>query len=171
MNDGTTPYNLQVGSFIFAIDDMPESLKIGRKLNNVVIRLSDGSRFLQEFGAESDDISFSGTFMYGDAVSRARSLDTVFLLRKPIQFSCDVYSSQVTITEYTYTIKNTNMVDYTLTMFVNDSIPYYLNDSRLDSLQNNAIAANNAVQGTSNALAMQQAQDLQNIIGTIGPFQ
>lgn len=134
----------QVGTFVFGDDDLPETLTIGRTLKNTVIRLSDGSRFLQEFGAETDDITFQGTFRYGNAVSRAQTLDQIYLARAPIQFACDYYTTTVVITSYKYTIHWQSEVDYNLTLYVADDLPYTLQDTRAANVYSTLGAAQTA---------------------------
>lgn len=133
-----------LGGFTFNQDDLPETLTVGYTLKNTVIRLSDGSRFLQTFGAESDDITFSGKFIYGDAIGRAQQVEQLFLARAPIAFDCDFVHRQVLITKYQYVPHHAGEVDYTFTLYVAQDIPYALQDTRLANVMANAAAAQNA---------------------------
>lgn len=159
----------QIGTLVFGVDDMPETLTIGRTLKNTVIRLSDGSRFLQEFGAETDDITFQGTFMYGDAVSRAQALDQIYLARAPITFACDYYTQQVVITSYKYTIHWQAEVDYNITLYVADDLPYTLQDTRVANVYSTLSAAQTATAPLSSVPGLtSQQQGLQLLIQSVG---
>jgi hypothetical protein len=124
---------------------------VGTDLKNTVISLSGGSRLLQTFGAEIQDIQFSGTFMYDDAVGRAKALNTLAEAGGSLTFICDFYNAPVIIKTYQFKIYNAAKVDYTITLFVDRQVQYLLQDARLQQRQstNNAAAAQIAASGNT----------------------
>jgi LysM repeat protein len=65
---------LQLGSFNFEIDDLPETIPLGGEQMLAVNKFPGGYKDVQSFGSFDDNISFSGLFNYKNALSKAQKL-------------------------------------------------------------------------------------------------
>lgn len=104
---------LQLGDFIFEIDDLPEGMDLGGDQMLAIIRYPGGHKEVQAFGAQDQNPSWSGTFNYYNALDKVRQLDKMYR-------SGDVYTLQIgplsprtgVIKTFKWTYRSAVSIDY-----------------------------------------------------------
>lgn len=69
---------LQLGNFVFDLDDLPEEIPLGGEQMMAVTRYPGGFKEVQVFGAQDRNPSWSGVFNYSNALQKVRAVDAMY---------------------------------------------------------------------------------------------
>jgi nucleoid-associated protein YgaU len=69
---------LQLGSFLFEPDDLPDEITLGGEQMLTVIQYPGGHKEVQSFGAQERNPSWVGVFNYTNAIAKVRVLDAMY---------------------------------------------------------------------------------------------
>lgn len=91
---------LQLGNFIFAHTEIPESIPMPTKQKTVVHRLVGGARVIDTLGVDYDLMSWSGILVGSQAMGRSESIQSMVEAGLPVLLSWSEYQYQVIITSF-----------------------------------------------------------------------
>jgi len=109
---------LTLGGVPFQDMEVPEKISFGGKQRVAVQNLIGGGRVVEALGLDDGEISFSGIFSGGDAVSRAQLLDAARALGATLPLVWDGFFYTVIIEEFTAEYRKTNLIPFTITCVV-----------------------------------------------------
>lgn len=98
--------------------EVPETITFGGRQALAVHRLIGGTRVVDMLGRDDADITFSGTFLGPDASSRARSIDELRVLGKPIELIWDIFFYTVVVQSFDADFRNPWWVPFRLSCTV-----------------------------------------------------
>jgi len=105
---------LSLGGVQFAVIEQPESLPLGGEQATSVIKFPGGNVNVQALGAFEDTITFTGTFWYEGALSRALALDKFRIDGNEVLLKWSSIARYVVITKFTPTIYTPEWVGYSI---------------------------------------------------------
>lgn len=103
---------LQIGSFIFEIDDLPEKIPLGGEQVLAVQRFPGGKKEVQSFGNQDKNPQWSGTFNY-NALDKLRVLYKLYTDGKVVPISVGSLDLRYGIIKvFTFDYANDTKIDY-----------------------------------------------------------
>lgn len=114
----SSSYDLAIGNVTFADLEHPQSLPIPLSQQIAVHQQAGGTRTVQAFGVQPGAISFSGTFYFGNALSRAASLRAMATAGQPVTLQYGAWSWLGIISKCDLDIHHQYEVAYSLTFEV-----------------------------------------------------
>lgn len=69
---------LQLGDFVFELDDLPEEIPLGGEQMMAVTKYPGGFKEVQAFGAQDRNPSWSAVFNYSNALQKVRAVDAMY---------------------------------------------------------------------------------------------
>ena len=106
--------NLQLGSIIFAVDDLPDTINFGGEHVLAVRKFPGGGLDVQPMGAFDDPIQGQGIFMYQGAVDKANALDKMRILGQSVSLILSNFTRLVLIQKFTFDYQNDFYIPYTI---------------------------------------------------------
>lgn len=106
--------NLQLGSVIFADDDLPETINFGGEHVLAIRKFPGGGLDVQPMGAFDDNIQWQGIFMYQGAVDKANAIDNMRILGKPVNLILSNFSRLVLVPKFTFDYQNDFYIPYSI---------------------------------------------------------
>jgi len=115
---------LQLGGFQFSGFSIPDLMPLGGRQNMTIHKLPGGSRVIDTLGPDEHDISWRGQFFQDNAINICVQLDAMRRQGSLIPLIVAGQSTQVVISEFTYSIRRMPMwIEYSITCVVNQKPP------------------------------------------------
>lgn len=110
---------LILGTFIFAIDDLPENIPLGGEQMLAVTKYPGGYKDVQSFGVFDDVITLTGTFNYTNAKTKVNTLDKMWKSGNIYTFKIGSFKTlRVLISKFKYTYQSLSAIGYSLELEV-----------------------------------------------------
>lgn len=107
---------LSIGGIQFQVYEQPDTLPLGGEQATNVIKFPGGNINVQTLGAFEDPITFTGTFWYEGALTRAEQLDKFRIQGNEVLLKWGSVARYVVVTKFTPTIHTAEWVDYSIEM-------------------------------------------------------
>jgi hypothetical protein len=109
---------LTLGGVPFQDMEVPEKISFGGKQRVAVQNLIGGGQVVEALGLDDGEISFSGIFSGGDAVSRAQLLDTARALGASLPLVWDRFFYTVIIEGFKAEYRKSDFIPFSITCIV-----------------------------------------------------
>lgn len=110
--------SVTLGDVTFKGFEVPESIRTGGSQVTKVHKQIGGVRIVDSMGRDDAPLTWSGTFLGEDALTRSQQLDAMRIAGEQITLTFSQYRYLVTLSEYQADVKREYWIPYTLTCVV-----------------------------------------------------
>lgn len=107
---------LVLGNVNFYIDEYPDMTEFGGEQTLAIRKFPGGGKDIQSLGAFDDEITWSGTFWFQDAIQRCNTIDTMRINGDPVTLQVSSFSRTVTISKFKFKYYNDFYIEYSITL-------------------------------------------------------
>lgn len=109
---------LQLGDFVFAAYEIPESINFGGAQKLVAHKLPGGKRVVQSMGRDDAPLAWSGLFTGQNATARAKYLDYLRAAGKPLTLTWSSFKYSVVIEDFNAKYEREWQIPYSISCMV-----------------------------------------------------
>ena len=165
---------ITLGEFEFADTEVPASIAFGGSQALVVHQLIGGARVVDAMGAVPTGVEWSGLFRGESALSRARYIDTLRGIGKPLELTWSELSYLVVIRDFRANFERAYQIPYTISCEVVEDRSWRVygvaSPSVTDAINDDAATAGTAVAGIGDSTLDSLFATLNTAIAQVSDF-
>lgn len=165
---------LQIGDFVFADTEVPESIPMPTKQKTVVHRMVGGARQIDTLGVDYDPLVWSGIIFGSQAMDRADELQGMVEDGLPLMLQWSEYQYQVILTKFVPDFEREWQIPYSIECEVLQDLSNPLNgdagSSMDDLIDGDMSSANSLTSSIGDAGLTSSISSLQSSVSAVSSF-